>query len=157
MRCLSLRTSEIQVWLYQKIKIPCKYRKKCVQFKNTKECDMVGYMFDYISSKQMISLRRSKKYCWKYDNTIYSIVIMNLFFVVVYHLSMYWLCRGGRVIKDILCTGCYSGSLFSKARLKRQSLFPFEIPCFSFLIFRMCFTLWVLRGFVLAPKVVFNI
>ena len=42
---------EMQAWLYQKRKIPCKYRKKCVQFKNTRECDVVGYMFDYISSK----------------------------------------------------------------------------------------------------------
>ena len=40
-----------QAWLYQKRKILLKFRKKCAQFKNTKECDMVRYMIDYISSK----------------------------------------------------------------------------------------------------------
>ena len=41
----------MQAGLYQKTKIPCEYRKNCVQFKNTKEYDMVKYMFDYVSFK----------------------------------------------------------------------------------------------------------
>ena len=67
------------------------------------------------------------------------------------------------MIKDILCTPCYSGSLLSKACLEKKSLFPLEISCLSFLnlhswtlnfgfcrylcFFRMCFVQWVLRWF----------
>ena len=79
---------------------------------------------------------------------------------MVCHQFMYSFFRGGRVIKDILCTLCYSGSL---APLEKQSLFPLEISSLSFLnlhswtfnfgfckyscFFRMCFVQWVLRWF----------
>ena len=79
---------------------------------------------------------------------------------MVCHQFMYSFFRGGRLIKDILCTLCYSGSL---APLEKQSLFPLEISSLSFLnlhswtfnfgfckyscFFRMCFVQWVLRWF----------
>ena len=72
------------------------------------------------------------------------------------HLFVYW-------YTICLCTTCYSGRLFSKARLEKQSLFPLEISWLSFFnlhswkpnfgffkyscFFRMCFVQWVLRWF----------
>ena len=44
------REKEMQALLYQKSKLPWIYRHKFFQFKNTKECYMVGHMFDCISS-----------------------------------------------------------------------------------------------------------
>ena len=44
---------------------------------------------------------------------------------------------GGGVIKDILSTACYSGRLFSKARLEKTKLIP--IGNFVFIIFKFAF------------------
>ena len=106
---------------------------------------------------KLFSLRRPKKYCRKCN---YIASWCSIFFcggLPCLYVLTFW---GGRVIKDILCTACYPWSLFSKARLEKQSLFILEISCLSFLnfhswtlnfglckdlcFFERCFVQWVL-------------